>query len=165
MCFGGLCLIRLMFTQFDKTEGGVCGHRGRPVQWPVEKDRSPGFDTAMHPCHSWGAKTVREVGERLSAALPSHVPVSISALQGNTQKQHLHYSSVRVEKTDFLVPHGSPAATFLMCLGLTSFLSFRKLKSAQYGFSCSIKFQASDSLATFHISDFKCRRVLLKYLN
>lgn len=76
VCFGYLCLTRLMFdTQFGRMEVGVCGRRGRRALWPVERDRSPEYDTAMLPCHSWGAKTAKEAGERLSAALPSHVPV------------------------------------------------------------------------------------------
>lgn len=47
---------------------------------------------------------MREVGERLSVALPSLVPVSISACEGNTQKQHLHFSGVCAEQPDSLMP-------------------------------------------------------------
>lgn len=49
------------------------------------------------------------------------------------------------------LPHASPEATFPMCFGQAFCLSFRKcwLKSAQYVFSCTIKFQATDSLCFF----------------
>lgn len=84
MCFAYHSLVSLMFDkQFARTEDGVCGLLGLPAQWPVGKDRSPGYDTAMLPCLSLGAKTVREVGERLSAALLSRVPVSIAACEGS----------------------------------------------------------------------------------
>lgn len=167
-----LCLTCLMFDpQFARMEDGVCGRHGRPAQWPVAKDRSPGSDIVMHPCHNWGVKTAREVGERPSAALPSPAPVSIPACSGNTQKLYLHYSSVHVEPPDFLVPHGSPEAAFPMCFGLASCLSFRKcwLKSAQYVFTCSIKFQASDSgcfskFQTSNVDLFLFRNKVIQYI-
>lgn len=90
MCF-------MLASQFARTEVGVCGHRGRPAQWPVGKDRSPGYDTATLPSHNWGVKTAREVGEKLSAAPPNPVQVSHSSIKYNTEKQHRYYSSIRVE--------------------------------------------------------------------
>lgn len=69
----------MTYTQFVKTEGGVCGRHGRLAPWRVGKDKSPGYATAMLLCLSWGAKTVRAAEGRLRAALPSHVRVSISA--------------------------------------------------------------------------------------
>lgn len=87
----------------------------------------------------------------------------IKSSEGSAQEQHLHYSSDRVEQPDFLVPHDSPEATFPMCCGRASCLSFRKcwLKSAQCVFSCGIRFQASDSLAALHILDFKCCHIFV----
>lgn len=100
VCFGDLCLICLMYdTQFARTEGGACGRRGHPALWPVERDRLPEYDTAMPLCHNWGAKTVREVGERLSAALQIHVPVSISARKGNTSSISITAASVSNNQT------------------------------------------------------------------
>lgn len=64
---------------------------------------------------------------------------------------------------NFIMPNSSLKATFPMCFGLTSCLSVRKcwLKSAQYVFSCGIKFQASDSPAAILIWDFKCWHVFI----
>lgn len=158
VCFGYLCLTRLMFdTQFGRMEVGVCGRRGRRALWPVERDRSPEYDTAMLPCHSWGAKTAKEAGERLSAALPSHVPVRTFFFL-LARKSRIDY-----RLPNFIMPNSSLKATFPMCFGLTSCLSVRKcwLKSAQYVFSCGIKFQASDSPAAILIWDFKCWHVFI----
>lgn len=71
-------------------EVGVCGRRGHPAQWPVAKDRSPEYDTVMLPYLSWGAKTVREMGERLRPALPARVPVSFQLHSKAASLFHLY---------------------------------------------------------------------------
>lgn len=70
-------------AQFARMGAGVCGRHGHPAQWPVEKARSPEYDTATPPCLSWGEKTVTETGEKLRAALPSRVLVSIPLTREN----------------------------------------------------------------------------------
>lgn len=53
--------------------------------------------------------------------------------------------SVRVKQADFLVPHGSLEATLPMCFGLLSVFQEMLTQINSACFSCSIKFQASDS--------------------
>lgn len=120
MVFGDHSLVCLVFdTQFARTEGGVCGLLGRPAQWPVGKDRSPGYDTAMLLCHSLGAKTAREVGERLSAALLSRVPVSIAACKGSNAASPLQCleSVLNNQTSSYLM---APLRQHSSCYGLLS---------------------------------------------
>lgn len=138
------CLI--VDAQFARTEGGVCGPRGRRARWPVARGRSREYDTAMLLCHSWEAETVRAVEERPRAALPSHVPVSISSCEGKHSKaaSPLQWLAYVPSSRTSLVPCGSPKATFPMCFRLSSCQSWCKRwsRSVQYVRSCSIKFQA-----------------------
>lgn len=98
---------------FGRMEAGVCGHRGHPALLHVEKVRSPGYDTATLLCHSLGAKTVRGVGERLSAALPNHVQLTVAGvrgLHGQHVQQHVEVES-KVGSVNATVLNLSMAAT------------------------------------------------------
>lgn len=102
-------------------------------------------DTTLQcSCATAGGKRLRRKWERDSALHCQPVSQWVFQPEGNIQQQYLHNSSYHPCRTARLrVPHGSLEATFPICFGP----SFRKFwpKSAQYVFSCSIKFQASHS--------------------
>lgn len=88
MCFGDVCMIGVpLYPQFARMGVGVCGRLGRLAQWPVEKGRSPEYGTATLLYHSWVGKTAKGAGERLRAALPNLVQVSILAKEKISQKE------------------------------------------------------------------------------